>query len=325
MLTLKDFIQQQTNIRMDNGDAMTLLDAITGASKAISKNVNRAGLIDILGAAGAENVQGEEQQKLDVLADVEIMKWLKECGIVAAAASEENEEIVVLNDSETGKYLVTFDPLDGSSNIDVNVSIGTIFSVYTRTSNPGHVSEADFLRKGSEQVMAGYVIYGSSTMLVVTLGNGVNAFTLDPESQEYGLSHENITTPEAGKIYSLNEGNAGSFSPGLLDYLNYCKSKKNDLGKAYSARYIGSMVADIHRNLLKGGIFIYPATASSPDGKLRMLYECMPMALIYEQAGGKASAGRQDILEIEIRKLHQRSPIYIGSSKMVDEVLKRLD
>lgn len=325
MLTLDDFIKKQSNLPIPGEDFLDLLNAIVLASKRISKNVNRAGLIGILGAAGAENVQGEEQQKLDVLADDEILKSLKECGKVASAASEENENIVVLNDNDKGKYVVTFDPLDGSSNIDVNVSIGTIFSVYNRITAVGKASEADFLRKGEEQLMAGYIIYGSSTMLVLTFKQGVTAFTLDPLTDDYTLSHENIQTPASGKIYSINEGNAHSFDPALKDYLEYCKSSGNDAGKAYSSRYIGSMVADIHRNLLKGGIFMYPSTKSSPEGKLRMLYECMPIALIAEQAGGMASSGMERILDIKIEHLHKRSPVYIGSKNMVNELLKRIN
>lgn len=322
MQSLNDFFTSKNDLPAGNADVVTVLHAILLASKNISKNVNRAGLIDILGAAGAENVQGEEQQKLDVIADVELMNRLKDSGIVAAAASEENEEIVILNDSDKGKYVVTFDPLDGSSNIDVNVSIGTIFSIYERNSEIGNLSEKDFLRKGDEQVMAGYVIYGSSTMLVLTYGKGVNAFTLDPDSNEYALSHPSIKTPESGKIYSINEGNAFSFDHALNDYINYCKGSDNDLGKAYSARYIGSMVADIHRNLIKGGIFIYPATKSAPDGKLRMLYECMPMAFLAEQAGGIATSGKDRILDIILEKLHQRSPVIIGSKKMVNKLME---
>ena len=289
MLTLIEFIKSQPESNMPKQDAVRILEAICDASKIISKNVNRAGLIDIIGTAGEENVQGEEQQKLDVFADNELLKYFKKCGIVGAAASEENEEIVVLNDSEIGKYIVAFDPLDGSSNIDVNVSIGTIFNVFERTSPVGAISANDFLRKGDEQLMAGYVIYGSSTMLILTMGNGVQGFTLDPESNEFGLSHPNIKTTETGRIYSLNEGNAHSFDAGLLEYLEYCKSKENDTGKPYSSRYIGSMVADIHRNLIKGGIFIYPGTASSPSGKLRLLYECQAMAFVAEQARNTAT------------------------------------
>ena len=321
---LNDFLSRQKDMRLPVEDAKELLQALTAASLNISKNVNRAGLIDILGAAGAENVQGEEQQKLDVLADKEILKFLSDCEKVCAAASEENEDMIVLND-ETGDYVVSFDPLDGSSNIDVNVSIGTIFSVYQRKSQKGQADKNDFLRRGKEQVMAGYIIYGSSTMLVLTTGNGVNAFTLDPDASRYALSHPDIKTPQNGKIYSLNEGNAYSFEEGLNEYLDYCKSADNNLGKAYSARYIGSMVADIHRNLIKGGLFIYPATSSSPNGKLRMLYECQPMAFILEEAGGKASSGTESILDIEITELHQRSPIYIGSANMVNDVLQRIN
>ena len=310
---------------MPNEDAQTLLNALSYASVIISKNVNRAGLIDILGAAGAENVQGEEQQKLDVFADNEVMKAFRECGIVAAAASEENDDFVVLNDNDKGKYVVTFDPLDGSSNIDVNVSIGTIFSVYERISKTGNASEEDFLRTGREQLLAGYVIYGSSTMLVFTFGDSVQGFTLDRDTESYGLSHPNITSPENGKIYSINEGNANSFDAGITDYIDYCKSGENNLSKPYSARYIGSMVADIHRNLIKGGIFMYPGTANAPNGKLRMLYECQPMAMIYEAAGGAASSGKEDILDIKLEALHQRSPVFIGSKNMVKELLRCIE
>jgi len=323
MLTLIDFIKSQKELSLPESDALDILRVITEASKTISGHVNRAGLMDILGAAGAENVQGEEQQKLDIIADNEFMGCLKKCSKVAAAASEENEEMVVLNDDE-GQYIVAFDPMDGSSNIDVNVSIGTIFSVYRRITSQGNISEDDFFRKGSEQLIAGFIIYGSSTMLILTLGTSVDGFTLDPKSNDFALSHKNIKTPASGKIYSINEGNAHSFDQGLNDYIAYCKSSGNDLGKPYSARYIGSMVADIHRNLIKGGIFIYPATASSPNGKLRMLYECQPMALLTERAGGKATSGKDRILDIKISSLHQRSPVYMGSVNMVNELLSKI-
>jgi len=321
MISLIDFIQKEENLPCDLQDISSLLVAVQQGCVEINDQVVRAGLLNILGKAGEENVQGEEQQKLDVFADDVLINAFRATGIVSAIASEENEDIVIFNDNPDGKYIVSFDPLDGSSNIDVNVSIGTIFSVYERKSINVEISEIDFLRSGRDQLMAGYVIYGSSTMLVLTTGNGVNFFTLDPDQGVFILSQSNVITPESGKIYSINEGNSNSFSNGLQAYISLCKSKQNDTGASMSARYIGSMVADVHRNLIKGGVFIYPDSKTQPNGKLRVLYECHPMSFIVEQAGGLAHTGKEHILDLETNKLHQRCPVYMGSKNMVQDVL----
>ncbi|RYF81412.1 MAG: class 1 fructose-bisphosphatase, partial [Chitinophagaceae bacterium] len=272
-----------------------------------------AGLIDIAGAYGKQNVQGEEQQKLDVVANVRFIRAFSNGGEVCTIISEENDEMIQTG-NKNGRYIVAMDPLDGSSNIDVNVSIGTIFSIYRRLSDIGTDGTLeDCLQKGVEQVAAGYIIYGSSTMLVYTTGNGVNGFTYEASLGEFFLSHPNITTPSNGKIYSVNEGGYNSFPDGVKNYLKYCKDK------TYTARYIGSLVADFHRNLLKGGIYIYPPTAASPNGKLRLMYEANSLAFIVEQAGGKASNGFKRIMEIEPTELHQRCPLFIGSHDMVSQ------
>ena len=282
--------------------------------------MNKAGLADILGATTQENIQGETQQKLDVFADDQFIAALKNGGEACGIASEENDDFLAFDSlrSKNGKYIVAFDPLDGSSNIDVNVSIGTIFSIYRRVSEMGTLAtEADFLQKGENQVAAGYVIYGSSTMLVYTTGNGVNGFTLDPSIGEYCLSHPNLSIPKNGKIYSINEGNLAYCSDAINNYIAYCKEIDKPTNRPYSARYIGSMVADFHRNMIKGGIFIYPETTKAPKGKLRLLYECNPMAFLMEQAGGIASTGKHRIMEIEPEELHQRVPTIMGSKNMV--------
>jgi fructose-1,6-bisphosphatase I len=285
-------------------------------------------LVDhILGAHGNTNVQGEEQQKLDVVADQQFIKAFENGGEICGIASEENDDYVAF-DSETarnGKYVVLFDPLDGSSNIDVNVSIGTIFSIYRRVSEIGTLATLDdMLQKGHEQVAAGYVLYGSSTMLVYTTGRGVNGFTLDPSIGEFCLSHPNMKMPESGRLYAMNEGNINICEKGIQEYIAYCQSYENDKGAPYSGRYIGSLVADFHRNMIKGGIYIYPGTTSSPEGKLRLLYECNPLAFIAEQAGGLATTGRERILNIEPTKLHQRVPFFVGSKNMVEKAMSLL-
>jgi len=302
----------QTQFQYASGELSQLLRDIALASKVVNREVNKAGLIDLMGAIGTQNMAGDEQQKLDVLANIRFTRALMKGGEVCALISEESETFVDLNNE--GRYVIAIDPLDGSSNIDVNVSIGTIFSVYRRKSPAGTpIQTFDILQKGSEQVAAGYVLYGSSTMMVYTTGHGVNGFTYEPSLGEYFLSHPNMKIPEDGKIYSINEGSANSFSQPVKDYIQYCKDKK------YTARYIGSLVADFHRNLLKGGIYIYPATAKDPSGKLRLMYECNALAYIAEQAGGKASNGNGRILDIALNDLHQRTAFYVGSKNMVEK------
>lgn len=294
-----------------SGELSQLLRDIALASKVVNREVNKAGLIDIMGAMGSVNTAGDQQQKLDVLANIRFSRALMKGGEACAIISEESESYIDLNN--TGKYVIAIDPLDGSSNIDVNVSIGTIFSIYRRKSKIGTpIQPEDILQKGTEQVAAGYILYGSSTMLVYTTGHGVNGFTYDPTLGEYFLSHPDMKIPEDGKIYSVNEGSYNSFPEAVKQYLQYCKEKN------YTGRYIGSLVADFHRNLLKGGIYIYPATAKDPNGKLRLMYECNALALVVEQAGGKASDGRRRILDIQPDSLHQRTPFFVGSKKMVE-------
>jgi fructose-1,6-bisphosphatase I len=291
--------------------------------------VRQAGLVDhILGAQGEINIQGEEQQKLDVVADQQFIKAFENGGEICGIASEENDDFVAFTSdtAKNGKYVVLFDPLDGSSNIDVNVSIGTIFSIYRRTSEAGTLATLeDMLQIGNEQIAAGYVLYGSSTMLVYTTGHGVNGFTLDPSIGEFCLSHPNMKMPESGRMYAMNEGNIDICEPGIKKYVQYCQSFDNDKGAPYSGRYIGSLVADFHRNMIKGGIYIYPDTTTSPEGKLRLLYECNPLAFIAEQAGGLATTGRIRVLDIQPNKLHQRIPFFCGSKKMVEKAMSLLD
>ncbi|MEX2379506.1 MAG: class 1 fructose-bisphosphatase [Vicingaceae bacterium] len=323
--TLSEFImERQDDFPFATGELSNLLNDIVIASKIVNREVNKAGLADILGATTQENIQGETQQKLDVFADQQFISALKNGGEACAIASEENDDFVAFESerSRQGKYVVAFDPLDGSSNIDVNVSIGTIFSIYRRKSEVGSLAnEADFLQKGENQVAAGYVIYGSSTMLVYTTGKGVNGFTLDPSIGEFCLSHPNLQIPQAGKIYSINEGNLAYCTTAIQQYISYCKEIDKETKRPYSARYIGSMVADFHRNLIKGGIFLYPETSKNPDGKLRLLYECNPMAYLMEQAGGIASSGKEDIMNIQPTSLHQRVPTILGSKNMVEKAL----
>ncbi|MGJ3234002.1 class 1 fructose-bisphosphatase [Marivirga sp.] len=316
-ITLDRFIKKKQNdFAFASGELSQLLRDIALAGKIIHREVNRAGLLNIGGAYGTENVQGEEQQKLDVIANIRFIRALKNGGEVCAIVSEEDDEILDLNNQD-GRYIVAMDPLDGSSNIDVNVSIGTIFSIFRRVSPVGSkVTEEDVLQKGSEQVAAGYLLYGSSTMLVYTTGRGVNGFTYDPSLGEFFLSHADMRIPEDGKIYSINEGGYRSFDLKVQQYIENCKDKK------YTARYIGSLVADFHRNLMKGGIYIYPASEKTPSGKLRLNYECNALAMICEQAGGIATDGKNRILDIQPESLHQRVPFYVGSKKMVEEAMK---
>ncbi|RAV99107.1 class 1 fructose-bisphosphatase [Pseudochryseolinea flava] len=304
----------QDQFAFASGELSQLLRDIALASKVVNREVNKAGLIDIMGAMGSQNTAGDDQQKLDVLANIRFTRALAKGGEVCALVSEEAESFVDLNND--GKYVIAIDPLDGSSNIDVNVSIGTIFSVYRRKSPvQTPITEDDILQCGSEQVAAGYVLYGSSTMLVYTTGHGVNGFTYEPTLGEYFLSHPHLQMPEEGKIYSVNEGSANSFSASVTNYLQHCKDNK------YTARYIGSLVADFHRNMLKGGIYIYPATAKDKNGKLRLMYECNALAFIAEQAGGLATDGFQRILDIKPTELHQRTPFFVGSKKMVEKAM----
>ncbi len=323
--TLSEFIiEKQDDFPFATGELTRLLNDIVIASKIVNREVNKAGLADILGATTQENIQGETQQKLDVFADEQFIAALKNGGEACGIASEEVDEYLSFDSvrSKNGKYIVAFDPLDGSSNIDVNVSIGTIFSIYRRVSEVGTLAtEADYLQKGKHQVAAGYVIYGSSTMLVYTTGKGVNGFTLDPSIGEYCLSHPNLKIPKDGKIYSMNEGNLAYCSNAINNYISYCKEVDNNTNRPYSARYIGSMVADFHRNMIKGGIFIYPETSKAPTGKLRLQYECNPMSFIMEQAGGIATTGSQRIMEVDPTELHQRVPTIMGSENMVNKLL----
>jgi fructose-1,6-bisphosphatase I len=323
VVTLGQFIiERQSEYPNSKGELSRLLRDIGIAAKIVNREVNKAGLVDILGEAGLTNVQGEHVKKLDVFADEQFMAALRAGGECCAIASEEQDEIVPIdtNISQKAKYVVAFDPLDGSSNIDVNVSIGTIFSIYKRVSEgPGPGTTEDFLQKGITHVAAGYIIYGSSTMLVYTTGNGVNGFTLDPSIGEFCLSHPDIKIPSGGSTYSLNQGNFVHFPEGVKEYVKWCQQEDKSSKRPYSSRYIGSLVADFHRNLLKGGIFIYPSTASAPNGKLRLLYECNPLAFIAEQAGGKATDGYNRILDIQPTEIHQRVPYFIGSTEMVEK------
>ncbi len=329
--TLNEFIiQQQTAFPYAKGDLTRLLHHIGVASKIVNREVNKAGLVDILGEAGSVNVQGERVKKLDVYANDQFINLISNSGVVCGIASEEDQEIICFEDklSLDGKYIVCMDPLDGSSNIDVNVSIGTIFSIYRRKSKKGQRAQMeDFLQKGTHQVAAGYIVYGSSTMLVYTTGLGVTGFTLDPSIGEFCLSHFVIDTPAKGKIYSINEGNYVHFPEGVKKYIKYCQEKDDATGRPYTSRYIGSLVADFHRNLMKGGIFIYPETASNPNGKLRLTYECNPISFLAEQAGGMATDGRGNrILEIQPDNIHQRVPFFTGSPEMVkkaEEFMKK--
>jgi fructose-1,6-bisphosphatase I len=324
--TLHEFIMdRQAEFPFASGELSRLLNDIAVAAKIVSRDVRKAGLVDhILGAQGEKNIQGEDQQKLDVVADKQFIRMFESGGDVCGIGSEENDDYVAFtsDQSRMGKYVVLFDPLDGSSNIDVNVSIGTIFSIFKRKSPQGDLATLeDMLQVGTNQIAAGYVLYGSSTMLVYTTGHGVNGFTLDPSIGEFCLSHPNMRMPETSRLYSMNEGNVDICHPGIKDYIKYCQGEEKETGRPYSGRYIGSLVADFHRSLIKGGIYIYPAVPSAPDGKLRLLYECNPLAMIAEQAGGLATTGSQRILEIEPTKLHQRVPYIVGSKKMVEQVL----
>ena len=329
VLTLDEFtIQQLRSFPQATGELSSLLRDIGLAAKRVNVEVNKAGLVDILGDAGTINVQGEDVKKLDVFANNQFLGVLQHGIACAGLGSEELPDIVVFDDeiSNNSKYVVLIDPLDGSSNIDVNVSIGTIFSVFRRVTEKGMpCNHSDFLQKGSEQVAAGYIIYGSSTMMVYATRRGVNGFTLDPSIGEFTLSHPNIQCPDKGKIYSVNHGNFFQYDEKVRKYINVCQNKTKTDGGPYTQRYIGSMVADVHRNLIKGGIFMYPGTTDKPKGKLRLLYECNPFAFIMDIAGGKATNGKERILDIQPTELHQRTPLYIGSKLMMEELESFLD
>ncbi|MFW5399212.1 class 1 fructose-bisphosphatase [Yersinia sp. 1252 StPb PI] len=322
MKTLDEFIvEKQQEFSHATGELTALLSSIKLGAKIIHRDINKAGLLDILGTAGMPAIESEVQMKLDLYANEKLKAALKARGEVAGIASEE-EGIVIFEDaqSQKGKYVVLIAPLDGASNIDVNVSVGTIFSIYRRLSPVGQPAiEADFLQSGSHQVAAGYVVYGSSTMLVYTTGYGVHAFTYDPSLGVFCLSHEKVRYPEIGSMYSINQGNYIKFPTGVKKYIKYCQEQDAATHRPYVSRYIGSLVADFHRNLLKGGIYLYPSTASYPSGKLHLLYECNPMAVLAEQAGGKASDGLNRILDIPPEQLHQRVPFFVGTYSMVED------
>jgi fructose-1,6-bisphosphatase I len=321
-ITLGEFIiENQKDFQYSSGEFSRLISSIKLASKIVNHEVNKAGLVDILGASGVVNAQGEDQQKLDVYANDVFLKTLIKREIVCGVASEEEDEYVIIegkNKAHDNKYVILIDPLDGSSNIDVNVSVGTIFSIYRRITPLGTpVKKEDFLQPGNLQVAAGYIVYGTSTMLVYTTGNGVHGFTLNPAIGVYYLSHPNMQYPKKGKIYSINEGYYQHFPQGVKDYLKYCQEETED--RPYTSRYIGSLVSDFHRNMIKGGIYIYPTSSKAPQGKLRLLYECNPMAFLAEQAGGEAIDGYRRIMEIKPTELHQRVPIFVGSRDMVNK------
>ena len=320
--TLGEFvIENQASFQYSSGEFSRLINAIRLASKVVNHEVNKAGLVDILGAAGDTNIQGEDQQKLDVLANEKFIQTLINREIVCGIASEEEDDFIAINSQDEkhqNKYVVLIDPLDGSSNIDVNVSVGTIFSIYRRITPVGTpVTLEDFLQPGINQVAAGYVVYGTSTMLVYTTGHGVNGFTLNPAIGTFYLSHPDMKYLETGKIYSVNEGNYIHFPQGVKDYIKYCQLEEDD--RPYTSRYIGSLVSDFHRNMIKGGIYMYPKSSVASNGKLRLLYECNPMAFIAEQAKGKASDGFTRIMEIQPKELHERVPFICGSPKMVEK------
>ncbi|MCV6631510.1 MAG: class 1 fructose-bisphosphatase [Flavobacteriaceae bacterium] len=321
--TLGEFIiETQHSFQYSSGELSKLIHALRLAAKVVNHEVNKAGLVDILGAAGDTNIQGEDQQKLDVLANEKFIQSLTNRGIVCGIASEEEDHYIEVNsqdENHQNKYVVLIDPLDGSSNIDVNVSVGTIFSIYRRITPVGTpVKMKDFLQLGRNQVAAGYIVYGTSTMLVYTTGHGVNGFTLNPAIGTFYLSHPKIQFPSDGKIYSVNEGNYIHFPQGVKDYIKYCQEE--DADRPYKSRYIGSLVSDFHRNMIKGGIYMYPKSSVANKGKLRLLYECNPMAFLAEQAGGKASDGESPILDLVPTELHERVPFFCGSKNMVDKL-----
>jgi len=327
--TLNDFINlKQKDFPYAKGELSSLLHHLGTAAKMVNKKISKAGLVDLVGRSGDINIQGETQQKLDVYADEVFIGALLLSGDCCGVATEENEHEIVFSDTfaSKGKYVVCIDPLDGSSNIDYNVSVGSIFSIYRRITPRGEkVRNEDFLQEGSKQVAAGYIIYGSSTMLVYSTGFGVNGFTLDPSIGEFCLSHPDIKTPSDGVIYSVNEGNYIHFPQGVKKFIKYCQEKDEATHRPFTSRYIGSLVSDFHRNLLKGGIFLYPENETAPSGKLRLVYECNPIAFIAVQAGGIATDGAHNILEITPASLHQRSPFYVGSKNLVKKTVEFLN
>ncbi|WP_408056959.1 class 1 fructose-bisphosphatase [Tamlana sp. 1_MG-2023] len=321
--TLGEFIiENQSAFPYSTGELSKLLNSIRLASKMVNHEVNKAGLVDIIGGIGDVNIQGENQQKLDVFANNKFIQAITNRDIACGIVSEEVEDFISLHGSDNsnnGKYVVLMDPLDGSSNIDVNVSVGTIFSIFRRITPIGTPVELkDFLQPGSAQVAAGYIIYGTSTMLVYTTGKGVNGFTLNPAIGSFYLSHANIQIPKDGHIYSVNEGNYSHFPQGVKNYIKYCQKEEGD--RPYTSRYIGSLVSDFHRNMIKGGIYLYPNCVKNKEGKLRLLYEANPIAFIAEQSGGKATNGKKRILDIVPTELHQRIPLFCGSSNMVEKL-----
>ena len=300
------------------GDFSGILRDLTLAFKVIYREVSKAGLVNILGFAGKQNIHGEDVKKLDVFADETIYKAMDHGGHLCVMASEENEDVLQIpDDYPRGKYVLLYDPLDGSSNIDALVTIGTIFSIYRRVTTSGKGTLQDCIQPGYKQIAAGYCIYGSSTMFVYTTGDGTHGFTFDPSIGEFILSHEDIKIPPRGKIYSVNEGNYRWWDNGIKQYVKYLQEEDKATHRPYSSRYIGSMVADVHRTLLYGGIFMYPGDSRNPEGKLRLMYEANPMSFIVEQAGGKASNGNIRILDVKPKVLHQRTPLFIGSEEDV--------
>ncbi|CAM4178285.1 class 1 fructose-bisphosphatase [Zobellia nedashkovskayae] len=326
--TLGEFIiENQDSFQYSSGELSKLINAIRLAAKVVNHEVNKAGLVDILGKAGETNIQGEDQQKLDVFANEKFINTLANREIVCGIASEEEDDFITINSNDErhqNKYVVLIDPLDGSSNVDVNVSVGTIFSIYRRVTPVGTpVTLEDFLQPGNQQVAAGYVVYGTSTMLVYTTGDGVNGFTLNPAIGTFYLSHPNMQFPEDGTIYSVNEGKYRHFHQGVKDYIKYCQEEVED--RPYTSRYIGSLVSDFHRNMIKGGIYMYPKSSVTQEGKLRLLYECNPMAFLAEQANGLATGGRTRIMDIKPTELHQRVPFFCGSKNMVNKLQEFLE
>lgn len=320
--TLGEFIiENQAAFRYSSGELSSLINSIRLAAKVVNYEVNKAGLVDIIGSAGETNIQGESQQKLDVYANEKFIQTMTNRNIVCGIASEEEDDFISINsqdENNQNKYVVLIDPLDGSSNIDVNVSVGTIFSIYRRVTPLGTpVTIADFLQPGHQQVAAGYVVYGTSTMLVYTTGAGVNGFTLNPAIGTFYLSHPDMKFPEDGRIYSVNEGNYIHFPQGVKNYIKYCQMEEGD--RPYTSRYIGSLVSDFHRNMIKGGIYLYPKSSLNAKGKLRLLYECNPMAFLAEQANGKASDGVNRIMDLQPTELHERVPFVCGSKNMVEK------